>query len=83
MEEQKGEFHTVQTEHIRFVQNKAGLESLQSSLYAHPPYVCQLYLNAHLSYPLGCWAWKSWCFQTVSAGEDSWESLGQQGDQTS
>ena len=65
MEEQKGEFHTVQTEHIRFVQNKAGLESLQSSLYAHPPYVCQLYLNAHLSYPLGCWAWKSWCFQTV------------------
>ena len=27
------------------------------------------------------WASKKWCFQTV--GEDSWESLGQQGDQTS
>ena len=29
------------------------------------------------------WAWKNWCFQTVVLEEDSWESLGQQGDQTS
>ena len=28
------------------------------------------------------WALKNWCFQT-GAGEDSWESLGLQGDQTS
>ena len=28
------------------------------------------------------WVPKSWCFQ-ILAGEDSWESLGQQGDQTS
>ena len=28
------------------------------------------------------WALKNWCFWTV-VGEDSWESLGQQGDQTS
>ena len=28
------------------------------------------------------WALKNWCFQT-GVGEDSWESLGQQRDQTS
>ena len=28
------------------------------------------------------WAPKNWCFQ-IGAGEDSWGSLGQQGDQTS
>ena len=28
------------------------------------------------------WALKNWCLQT-GVGEDSWESLGQQGDQTS
>ena len=64
MEEQKGEFHPVQTEHIRFVQNKAGREILPSPLNAHP-HVCQLHLNTYLSHPLGCWAQKSWCFQTV------------------
>ena len=65
MEEQKGEFHSVQTEHIKFVQNKAGLEMLPSPLYAHPHYVCQLHLTAYLSHPLGCQEWKSWFFQTV------------------
>ena len=29
------------------------------------------------------WAPKNWCFWTVVVGEDSWESLGQQGDPTS
>ena len=29
------------------------------------------------------WALKSWCFWTVLLGEDSWESLGLQGDPTS
>ena len=29
------------------------------------------------------WALKNWCFWTVGVGEDSWESLGLQGDPTS
>ena len=29
------------------------------------------------------WVWKNWCFWTVVFGEDSWESLGLQGDPTS
>ena len=29
------------------------------------------------------WAPKNWCFSNYGTGEDSWESLGQQGDQTS
>ena len=29
------------------------------------------------------WVLKNWCFQTVVTGEDSWESLGLQGDPTS
>ena len=29
------------------------------------------------------WAQKNWCFWTVVVGEDSWESLGLQGDPTS
>ena len=29
------------------------------------------------------WALKNWCFYNCDAGEDSWQSLGQQGDQNS
>ena len=29
------------------------------------------------------WVLKNWCFWTAVVGEDSWESLGKQGDQTS
>ena len=29
------------------------------------------------------WAWKNWCFLNCCVGEDSWESLGLQGDPTS
>ena len=35
-----------------------------------------------LEYKKG-WALKNWCFQNCGAGEDSWESLGERGDQTS
>ena len=67
------------------------LDSILKSRYSTLP--TKVHLVKTMGFPVvlcGCeldhkesWVLKNWCFWTVGVGEDSWESLGLQGDQTS